>query len=591
MTHALPDSLFHEFPAVSRETWKKRAVADLGEKPYESIVWHTPDGFDMEPWFSPEAKTNFLEVPNAKTTNTWRNCHRIIVHDLKTANSAALRALEQDALALEFSITDTALCTPENFNILFSGIETSAIAIYFSGDLPSHHDLLEILIGTSGFKATSGGILTAPPLASKELDRKLFELSDAIPGFTPLSIDTTAFHTAGSTAAQEIAFALGGASDLLNRFLLAGIPAERIVSAMEIILPVSSSHFTELAKPRALRALLPFVMKAYGASGTSIPRLFARSSERNRSLLDPYTNLLRQTTEAVSAILGGYDTLQLAPFDIGLSVQPEVTARITGNIHLVLKEEGWLDRVVDPASGSQYIETLTRKLAEEAWKIFKAIEAEGGLEKAIKSGSVHQMISSSASSRISNINKRKKTLLGVNRYTWPLTPEQEESIESIEAEAKKMDESNETAAFELLRLKTLSWKLKTGKAPSVFIWMQGDPAVSFRQASFCEDFFKCGGFNIEAISALAPGEQAYNTVLKQKPDIVVLCIAEKDPAPLALTIATSLSHLQNGIITVMAGKPPKEHEQLLKAGIDSFIYTGVNVLEMLKSYQHKTGVQ
>jgi methylmalonyl-CoA mutase len=591
MTHSRPDSLFHEFPAVSRESWKKKAVAELGEKPYDSIVWHTPEGFDLEPWYSPEENAHTLEVPTKRSANTWINCHRVKVHDLKSANIAALESLALDAAALEFNFTDPALCTPEQLNMLFSGIETSAIALYFSGNLPPALELLETLLATSGFKATSGGILVTPQAASREEDQKLFESIDSLPEFSTLSVDTTGFHEAGSTAAQEIALALAGASDLLNRYSEAGVPAEKIVSAMELILPVGSSHFTELAKPRALRALLPFVLKAYGAAGSNLPRLFARTSERNRSLLDPYTNVLRLTTESVSAILGGYDTLQISPFDNGISVQPEIAARITGNIHLVLKEEAWLDRVVDPSSGSHYLETLTEKLAEAAWNIFKEIEVAGGLAEAVRSGTINAMISASSAERQCAINKRKRTVLGVNRYTWPLTQEQEENIGAIAAEAEKMAEGNETAAFELLRMKALSNKLSSGRAPSVFIWMQGDPAISFRQASFSEDFFKCGGFDIAAVSALPLEESSYSTLLQSKPDIVVLCIAEKDPVPTAETIAETLGQLQPGIVTVMAGKPPKEHERLITAGIDSFIYTGVNVLEMLKSYQRKTGVQ
>jgi methylmalonyl-CoA mutase len=591
MTHSRPDSLFHEFPAVSRETWKKKAVADLGETPYQNIVWHTPDGFDLEPWYSHDELANRIEVPACGTANTWVNCHLVSVNDPKEANIAALKCLVQDASALEFKLNDPAICTPEKLDTLFSGIETSAIAIYFSGKLPPVHELLETLLATSSFKATRGGILAATQTATKEEDRKHFELAELLPGFSTISVDTTAFHESGSTAAQEIAIVLAGTSDLLCRFSDAGIPVDRIVSAMELILPVGASHFTELAKPRALRALLPFVLKAYGATESSRPRLFARTSERNRSLLDPYTNVLRLTTEAVSAILGGYDTLQIAAFDNGLSVKPDVAERITGNIHLVLKEEAWLDRVVDPASGSQYIETLTGKLAEAAWKIFNEIEAAGGLAEAIRSGLISTLISASAAERQNAVNKRTRTVLGVNRYTWPLTPEQEENIGAMETLAEQMPEGNETAAFELLRMKTLSGKLKTGRTPSVFIWMLGNPAISFRQASFSEDFFKCGGFEIAAVSALPLEAASYDTLLQHKADIVVLCIAEKDPLPAAETIAAALGKLQPGIITIMAGKPPKEQERLIKAGIDSFIYTGVNVLEMLKSYQRKTGVQ
>ena len=365
MTHSRPDSLFHEFPAVSREEWKTKAVAELKQTPYEAIVWQTPDGFALEPWYNHEEKARHLDLPVGKATNSWKNCRRITVESPEAANQAALKSFQLDTAALEFHFTDPQLCTAKNLSLLLKGIECGAVEIYFSGKLPPAGELLETLLSLPGFSQNSGGILT-----ETAIDPALFEKAKTLGGFTMLAVDIVPFHEAGSTAAEEIALALAGVSDHLDHFLQAGIDAESIVSAMQLILPVGSSHFTELGKPRALRHLLGHLLKAYGASGTKLPRLVARTSERNRSLLDPYTNLLRLTTEAVSAVLGGYDTLQIGAFDNALSVNEDVAERITGNIHLILKEEASLDRVIDPARGSHYIETLTRKLAESAWDIF-----------------------------------------------------------------------------------------------------------------------------------------------------------------------------------------------------------------------------
>ncbi|TLU51628.1 MAG: methylmalonyl-CoA mutase [Chlorobium sp.] len=590
MTHSRPDSLFHEFPAVSREDWKKKATAELKDTPYESIVWQTPDGFNLEPWYSHDEKEQHLAIPYYKAINAWQNCMQVIVRDPETANKAALECFKLDASAIEFVITDPSICTPANLSILFDGIDTSAVAVYFSGQLPPAPEFLNSLLAIPGFSENSGGLLGD---MSREIgsDADLLECGTSLPHFKLFSIDTIPFHEKGSNAVQEIALALAGVSDCLHRFLETGATADTLVSRMTVILPVGSSHFTELAKPRALRYLLGQLLKAYGASETSMPILFARTSERNRSLLDPYTNVLRLTTEAVSAVLGGYDTLQIGAFDTGLSVNPDVAERISGNIHLILKEEASLDRVVDPAHGSHYLEALTRNLAVSAWDIFKNIEEKGGLATACDKGFVSAMISEVAAKRRKTVDNRKKTLIGVNRYPWPLVPEQQENIDALELAAEKMPEGNETAGYELLRINTLSYSLKCGHTPSVFIWMVGDPVISFRQAGFAEDFFKCGGFEIAGKGALPFEESSYITALEKKPNIIVLCIAEKDPIPSAVTLCSKLRRLDSGMITVMAGKPPKEHDELLNAGIDSFIYTGVNVLEMLKSYQHKTGVK
>ncbi|MGB7511570.1 MAG: methylmalonyl-CoA mutase subunit beta [Pelodictyon phaeoclathratiforme] len=591
MTHSRPDSLFSSFPPVSQAEWKTKAVADLKGKPYETIVWHTPEGFDLEPWHAHEEKEQHLELPPSKGNNTWKSCHRITVHEAESANKAALKTFELDASAIEFAVTDPALCSPEQLNRLFAGINTSAVAIHFSGNLPPAHELLAALAMLPGFTENRGGLLTSSADQPFYEPEKFHSHFRALPRFRFLAVDTIPFHEKGSTSTQEIAFALAIASDYLHSFTESGVPVESIIAAMEIILPVGSSHFTELAKPRALRYLLQHLLKAYGASGSAQPTLFARTSDRNHSLLDPYTNVLRLTTESVSAILGGYDTLQIGAFDTGLSVKAEITERITGNIHLILKEEASFDRVVDAAHGSHYIEAMTRELAESAWTLFKEIEAAGGMAEATDRGVIETMIAEAADKRRRVLENRKKTLIGINRYPWPLTDEQEEHIDALELALEQLPEGNETAGYELVRLKSRSFSLKSGRTPSVFIWMLGNPAISFQQAAFAEDFFKCGGFEIAGRATLPLEERAYSTALQNKPDIVVFCIAEKDPVPTAETLCKRVHTLDGDIITVMAGKPPEEKERLFAAGLDSFIYTGVNVLEMLKSYQRKTGVQ
>ncbi len=590
MTNTLPDSLFQEFPAVNRDEWKKRATAELKETPYEKIVWKTPDGFELEPWYSRESEKEFLRIPPGKSSNSWTNCRLITVTDPAEANGVAMKSFACDVSAIEFRITDPHLCSLENLTALLSGIELSALPVYFSGNLPPVADLLETLAALPGFTKNEGGLLAPLPLSSEMDDVAFGKHLDTLPLFRIFQADTIPFHERGATPAQEIALALAGASELFNRFTDAGLTAGRIAAAMEIVLPVGTSHFAELAKPRAIRYLLGHLLKAYGADPSALPRLFAKTSRRNISLLDPYTNVLRLTTEAASAILGGYETLQTGAFDNGLSVENDLAERITGNIHLILRSEATLDRVIDPAAGSNYIESLTGRLAETAWDIFKRIEAAGGLNAAMESGMVGTMLDSAAALEKKELGSRKKTLIGVNRYPWPLTPEQNDRIEALESAIEAGLETSATASYELMRLKTIA-SAKSGRAPSVFIWTIGDPGISFRQAAFCEDFFKCGGFTISGTASLPVEEASYATLRQQAPDIVVLCIADKDPVPQAEPICNALRRLGPGIITVMAGRPPQGHEKLLEAGLDSFIYTGVNVLEMLETYQRKTGVK
>lgn len=592
MTPSTNKQLFQEFPSVDWNTWKAKAVTDLRDTPYERIMWTTPDGFTLEPWY---ASGNAVTLPGQqepKQRNIWRNCRRIKVSDTGKANREALDSLlSQEVTALEFHLGAPQLCQNESLCELLQGINIPAAAIYFSGAVTDQVSLLETLATLPGFIENSGGLLSETPETLPEKENRLFSAADAMPGFRFLAVDTVPWHEQGATPSQEIALALAAASDLLNRFTSVDIEPGRIVGAMEIIMAAGSSHFTELAKPRAFRKLFRHIAAAYGAEKTLLPRLFARTSPRNLSLLDPFTNVLRQTTETVSAVLGGYDTLQITPFDGGLSVSESAAERISGNIHLILKEESCLHRVADPAAGSYYLETLTAELAKAAWNIFLELEAAGGFASAIQSGLVKQKITEGNTAKRKTLENRKKTLIGVNRYPWPLTPVQEKNIAALQQAIQSAPEGSETAGFERLRLKAETRRITSGFQPSVFIWLSGDPGISFRQAAFADDFFRCGGFAVTGMTQLDPDEKSCAKALENNPDIVVLCIAEKDPVPTAETICRTLCALKPGIIPVMAGKPPEQKELLLTAGLDSFIHTGVNVLDMLQSYHLKTGVQ
>lgn len=265
--------------------------------------------------------------------------------------------------------------------------------------------------------------------------------------------------------------------------------------------------------------------------------------------------------------------------------------RVSGNIHLLLQREAGLDRVSDPARGSCYIEQMTRELSRSAWSLFRDIETAGGLNNARKSGMIDSLIRKTSEKRVASINTRSKTIVGVNRYPGNLTIQQEENLSEIRTILEKRTEGNESGAFELLRINTIMNKTKTGHHPAVFFWMQGDTATSFRQAAFAEDFFRCGGFDIAGSAQLVPEESSFQTVLDHKPAVLVLCIAEKDPCSSAETIARNLHTLDPELLMVMAGKPPQDPEPLFRAGIDSFIHTGVNIIDHLTMYQHKTGVQ
>ncbi|MDT9546235.1 MAG: methylmalonyl-CoA mutase [Chlorobium sp.] len=596
MTHSPPALSFSEFPPVSQQEWQEKAEADLGTTPYQRIVWNTPDGFQLEPWFSTANAAKQIPVPSSGRTGAMHSCRRIAVHDPARTNTLCLEALRDGATALELFFAGHLPLNPAIIERILADVDTAHVPIWFSGTF-NHAALLGMLVETAAFGSNRGGLLAELPLACSQKEVDLLHTATLLPEFRTIAIDTVPFHEEGATAALEIALALGGASDAIHRFSQRGIPAGTLAREMVIIMAAGTSHFTELAKPRALRALFPHLLKAYGDTSQSTPSLFARTSRLSSSVLDPYTNLLRLTTQTLSSMLGGYSTLQLEPFEQGITVERAAAEQITSHIALILGREAGLNRSMapaesspgDPAEGSAFIETLTTKLAEKAWELFTAIEAEGGLSKAIENGTIAIMTAERQQAQVKQLRNRKAAIVGVNRYPAELNATQQKNSEALRQAILSAPAASKTATFEMLRLQAEMHRVATGRTPSVFIWMATETAISRRQAAFAEDFFLCGGYSIAAEAHLTPDENSCTTALEKNPAIIVLCMGDNEPA--AAGLLSLLKTLSPETLTVMAGRPPENQAALLEGGLDSFIYTGVDVAAMLEAYHSKTEIQ
>ncbi len=228
-------------------------------------------------------------------------------------------------------------------------------------------------------------------------------MENAKPPAWDKAIRADEFHNAGATAVQELAFALAAGVDRLA----AGD------QDIAFIFAVGSNYFFEIAKLRAARLLWAQAAEAFGAPSTT--HLQARTAIANKSLYDPYTNLLRVTTEALSAVIGGCDSLIVEPF--------EFSERLAANLQLLLKHEAHLDQVADPAAGSYYVEWLTDALAREAWKLFQQVEQQGGFAQS--QSFIDNAMATSRKALETAVASRRRTLVGVNNY-----PDLQESRQS-----------------------------------------------------------------------------------------------------------------------------------------------------------------
>src|SRR5699024_9635029 len=236
----------------------------------------------------------------------------------------------------------------------------------------------------------------------------------------PLSIDGGLYHHSGATIVQELGYALAAASEYLAILTDSGTSPSDAAAMLNFTFAVGSAYFPEIAKLRAARLLWNNLLEAYGADPDANPAyLHAQSSEWNKTLYDPYTNLLRTSTESMAAAIAGCDALTILPFDRHFRQPDAFSRRIARNQQLILREESFMDKVADPAAGSYYIEQLTDQIGKQAWTIFQNIEKEGGLFQAIEDGFVQDAIQESRNRRDHAVAERERSFVGTSRYTNP----------------------------------------------------------------------------------------------------------------------------------------------------------------------------
>jgi methylmalonyl-CoA mutase len=389
---------------------------------------------------------------------------------------------------------------------------------------------------------------------------------DARPG--PDAVRADLLHEAGAHAVQELGWAMAAGVERLAA-LTAAESVETAAPKVEFVFSAGPAFFVEIAKLRAARLLWAQVVSAFGGDTDQVlrMRLDVRTPRRNKSVLDRFTNLLRVTTEALSAVLGGCDRLTVEPFGFD--------AHLAENVQRILQEESHLDAVADPAGGSYAVAGLTHAIAREAWKLFQQVEAAGGWAKALASGSVERGLSESRAAREKGLSSRRRALVGVNDY-----PDLTETAPSAEPppalpSSLPLPQVRMAEPFEKLRSRTIGHARATGKTPKVQLLVRGDARMRGARASFCLNFFGCAGFEVVEGDALAPDA-----------DLVVLCSSDPEYLALAQEICPRVK-----VPVVVAGNPRDQIEALQAAGVQGFVHIQSDAVQTLTHWQDRLGLR
>jgi methylmalonyl-CoA mutase len=617
--------LLTEFPPVSTKDWEAKISTDLKGQDYEkALVWRTSEGFNVKPYYREEnlADLNYLntlpgEFPftrGTKTKNDWLIRQDIFVQDFQEANKKALDVLGKGVNSLGFYFDCCTIVSKNDLGVLLKGIYLDACEINFVCPCEKCNcaevfieyvnegkwDKTKV-IASSAINPIGTFILKGKfEEGSEELVfvrlKVLIEKTSILPKFRIIGVNGKFFGNSGSSIVQELAFSLAQGADYLTRLTETGVKTDDVAQNIKFNLSISNNYFMEIAKLRAARLLWAKIVNAYQPESEDSTKMVIHSETGtyNKTIYDPNVNMLRTQTEAMSAVLGGADSILVQSFDFVYKTPSDFSERIARNQQILLKEEAHFDKTVDPAAGSYYIENLTASIAEEAWKLFLVIQDKGGFIAAFREGFIQKKIKEVTFKRDINIALRKENILGTNQFPnfnerldddldKSLFQPQDFKIEDAEVETLKLYRSAQH--FEEIRYRTDVYS-KSNKRPVVFMLTMGNPAMRKARAQFSCNFFAVAGFTVIDNNGFDSIGESIKALKKVGADIVVVCSSDDEYTTLVPGIA---EQLKNEIL-VVAGNPACR-PNLEEKGIGNFIHVKSNILDELKNYQKLLGIQ
>lgn len=650
-------ALAAEFPTTSVEAWKDSLEKILKGAPFEKkMVVKTYDGIDIQPLYTKadwDADKNPSGFPGSapftrgnsaagRSLDGWDIRQTHAMADKSAANDQILEDLERGVTSLILQFDDA-------FRSGKTGTEAPDLAgrggimIYSKEDLA---DVLEgVLLDLAGVSLEAGaqsvaaakmlkdlwadkniaanqamGAFNADPLgvlaATGSLPQSVEEaLSDMaglakdtaanFPHVTAVKVDTSAYYGAGATETQDLAIAMATGVAYLRAMVDAGLSVDDAAKQIVFSFANGADIFTGIAKLRAARFLWAQIVKASGGSEEAqAMNMHAVTAARALSKRDPWVNMLRVTATCFAGAIGGADAITVLPFDHHCGVADDFARRIARNTQIVLQEESYLNKVIDPAGGSWFIENLTEDYTQKAWSLFQEIEGKGGMAAVITDGSIQAQIAETWQARLKNIAKRKDPVTGVSEFPNILEEKVERSEPDYAALIKKINDASETIAnlavqgtgatadvlpahrlaegFEKLRDAADAYADKNGSLPKIFSANMGAIAKHTARASFAKNFFEAGGIQATQNNGFNSADDAVAAFKESGAEVAVLCGADGQYDEMAASFATSLK-AAGAKKVYLAGRGEFD-------GVDTSVGMGSDVLGTLQELHTVLGV-
>jgi methylmalonyl-CoA mutase len=626
----MAEKLFTEFPPVTTEQWDAVIIKDLKGADYEKkLVWKTHEGFPVRPYYRaenlPDIKSlgempgQFPFVRGIKTDNNWLTRQDIcLCQGIEKANAEALDILNKGVESLGFVLGEKKDLSEAEMEALLKGICIPAVEINFRKCCPKHSaETLKSFLAVVRKQGVKPEEVRASfdfsPLHRLTVkgsfceDKAFGFLSNAVkavadfPKIKVINVQAYDFNDAGSSLVQELAFGVAIGNEYIAKLTERGFTAEEVARRIKFTFGISSNYFMEIAKFRAGRVIWANIVRAWGVESDCACKMHvhAVTSQWNQTVYDAYVNMLRGTTETMSAAIAGVDSIEVLPFDQVFRAPGEFSNRIARNVQSILKEESHFNKIIDPAGGSYYIEELTQSIIDASWKLFKDVEEKGGYTEAFKAGFVQEQVKSVSDKKDKLLAQRRETLLGTNQFPNFLEKAGDEITKEIitrgagccdakgcgcdEQMAEPLGAYRGAQPFEAMRLATD----RNGRQPMAFMLTFGNLAMCRARAQFSCNFFAIAGFKVVDNNRFSTIEEGVEAALKAKADIVVACSADDEYLENVPKIAQLIG---DKAIVVVAGDP-ECRPQLEEQGINHYIHVKCNVLDTLREYQKALGVK
>lgn len=609
------ETLFDAFKPVTTEEWKAKINVDLKGADFDKkLVWRTNEGFNVQPFYRREdleglptigsLPGEFPYVRGTRDNNNWLIRQQVQGATSEELNKHALHILNKGAESLGISV-----CHGKEIDlaVVLKDIDLKKVEINITccpgKAVTVAAELVKLIKAAGAEKEFRGSIDYNPfrrllkhglpfPKDAVAEGKALYETVKEIKGLRCFAVDSEMFNNAGAYITQELGYALAWGAEWMTMMTEAGLTADEVAGRIKFNMGISSNYFMELAKFRAARMLWAEIVKAYNVADENCKMLVhAVTSKFNQTLYDSHVNLLRSMTETMSAALAGVDSLETLPFDLCYKTPDEFSERIARNQQVLLREESHLNKVVDPAGGSYYIETLTTSIAVQAWKVFNEIEDNGGFGAMVTKGELQAKVNESGLKRHLDVARRKENLLGTNQFPnfteKALDKVNDEKCCACGCHDDKPEDGavqwlnfdRAASQFEQLRLDTE----RSSHRPKVFMLTIGNLAMRLARAQFSANFFGCAGYEIIDNIGFNTVKEGIDAAIEKKADIVVLCSSDDEYAQYA---PEAFKELAGRAMFVVAGAPACM-EDLKAEGIEHFVHVKCNVLDTLIGFNAK----